>query len=353
METMTMGRGSGETAARARREELCREARRLFAKQGYPATAIDQVARGGGVSVGSVYNLVGGKEALYAAVAETIGHELVAYLQEEVLPLGDGEHALTKLIHYRLQNRREHHLFLVLFSDECGMGVYPGAEQLPASLPALYQDYLTVLGRFLAGHAAGEPPALHLALGFEGILHALGACPAELSPGEALTERTRHAAAIVARLLNGGGEAAVGHPDTSADERPVYLSRFDYDRLRELLNVAREFSEESEYPYLDRLTRTLDAGRIVDPRVVPPDVITMNSRFRVADVSMGTETACTLVFPADADGLSRISVLAPLGAAVLGTRPGDTVDVHIDDAVRRFTILELLYQPESAGDYHL
>jgi regulator of nucleoside diphosphate kinase len=62
----------------------------------------------------------------------------------------------------------------------------------------------------------------------------------------------------------------------------------------------------------------------------------------------------TLVFPAEADyERGRLSVLAPIGMALLGYRAGETVEWKVPSGVRRLKIEQVLYQPEAAGDYHL
>jgi regulator of nucleoside diphosphate kinase len=62
----------------------------------------------------------------------------------------------------------------------------------------------------------------------------------------------------------------------------------------------------------------------------------------------------TLVFPEDADiDQNRISVLAPIGTAMLGYSVGDTIEWPVPEGLRRIQVKEILYQPEAAGDYHL
>jgi regulator of nucleoside diphosphate kinase len=80
----------------------------------------------------------------------------------------------------------------------------------------------------------------------------------------------------------------------------------------------------------------------------------MNSRLSVRDLDSGKVSTFTLVFPSDADvEQDKISVLAPLGTAVLGYRLGDTFEWKMPGRVRRLNLEQVLYQPEAAGDYHL
>ena len=84
------------------------------------------------------------------------------------------------------------------------------------------------------------------------------------------------------------------------------------------------------------------------------DVVTMNSRVRLQDEASGQTLECNLVFPGEADAsANRISIVAPLGTAILGYRVGDTVTWPLPGGDRQYKIVEIAYQPEAAGDYHL
>ena len=87
---------------------------------------------------------------------------------------------------------------------------------------------------------------------------------------------------------------------------------------------------------------------------MPHDVVTMNSRVQLVDLDTGEAMTYTLVFPDDADlRQGKISVLAPIGTAMLGYRVGDTFEWRVPAGLRRLKIEAILYQPEAAGDYHL
>lgn len=80
----------------------------------------------------------------------------------------------------------------------------------------------------------------------------------------------------------------------------------------------------------------------------------MNSTVHLVDLDTQEEMVYTLVFPDQADlALEKISVLAPIGTAMLGYGVGDTFAWQVPDGVRRLLIKDVLYQPEAAGDYHL
>ena len=106
--------------------------------------------------------------------------------------------------------------------------------------------------------------------------------------------------------------------------------------------------------YLDDLRTELDRAVVVEPERIPPDVITMNSTVSLVDVDSAEEEEFTLVFPKDADADSgRISVMAPLGTAMLGYRVGDVFEWDVPMGRKRWRVAKVIYQPEAAGDYHL
>ena len=137
------------------------------------------------------------------------------------------------------------------------------------------------------------------------------------------------------------------------EERTIYITEYDLKRLREFIVEAKQVERRGN-EYLDSLDVELSRGKVVAPTEVPPDVVTMNSRVRLVDLDTHEEMVYTLVFPQEADiTQSKISVLAPVGTAMLGYRVGDTFTWHVPDGVRRLQVKQVLYQPEASGDYHL
>ena len=137
------------------------------------------------------------------------------------------------------------------------------------------------------------------------------------------------------------------------EARTIYITEFDMKRLRALIEDAKRLDRRGN-EYLESLEAELDRGIRVAPAEVPPDVVTMNSRVRLVDLDTNEEMVYTLVFPNDADmAKSKISVLAPIGTAMLGYRVGDTFEWHVPDGIRRLRVKQVLYQPEAAGDYNL
>ena len=137
------------------------------------------------------------------------------------------------------------------------------------------------------------------------------------------------------------------------EERIIYITEYDLKRLRELVEEAKRANHRGN-PYLESLDAELSRGKVVAPTEVPPDVVTMNSQVRLMDLDTREEMVYTLVFPQEADiARSKISILAPIGTAMLGYRVGDTFAWQVPDGVRRLQVKQVLYQPEASGDYDL
>ena len=137
------------------------------------------------------------------------------------------------------------------------------------------------------------------------------------------------------------------------EQRTIYVTEHDMKRLRDLIDKAKELDRRGNQ-YLESLEGELSRGVLVAPADIPPNVVTMNSRVRLLDLDTQEEMVYTLVFPSEADlAESRISVLAPIGTAMLGYRVGDTFAWKVPDGTRRLQVVEVLYQPEASGDYHL
>ncbi|MBN1979428.1 MAG: nucleoside diphosphate kinase regulator [Anaerolineae bacterium] len=135
--------------------------------------------------------------------------------------------------------------------------------------------------------------------------------------------------------------------------RTIYITQYDMVRLKSLINEAKHL-DRRENEYLESLEAELGRCQLVTPTEVPPDVVTMNSKVCLVDLDTQEEMIYTLVFPQDADiTQSKISVLAPIGTAMLGYRVGDVFTWRVPDGVRRLKVEQVLYQPEASGDYHL
>lgn len=133
--------------------------------------------------------------------------------------------------------------------------------------------------------------------------------------------------------------------------RQIFITSFDKKRLDGLIEGARDFGWQKRDD-LQELVAELKRAKIVDPKDVPADVVTMNSKVLLHYVNSAEEENYKLVFPNEADfNQGLISVLAPIGTAILGYREGDTVEWNAPSGKRQIRIDKIVYQPESAGHY--
>jgi regulator of nucleoside diphosphate kinase len=120
-------------------------------------------------------------------------------------------------------------------------------------------------------------------------------------------------------------------------ETPIYFSERDYERLRGL--VDGRIDQTSLRHSLSELERELDRAEVVPEAALPTDVVAMHSTVRLVDLDTDAEHVYTVVYPHEADvDRGRISVLAPVGTAVLGYRAGDVVEWEVPGGRRRFRI---------------
>jgi regulator of nucleoside diphosphate kinase len=133
------------------------------------------------------------------------------------------------------------------------------------------------------------------------------------------------------------------------DQRPIVVTRTDLARLRRLIETARQRRRWEEV-HLLALAEELEEAEVVEPEGIPPDVVTMRSRVRVRDMVSGDLATYTLCYPVEANlNAGRLSVLAPIGTALLGYREGDVVEWPVPGGVRVLRIEKLLHQPEAAA----
>ena len=93
---------------------------------------------------------------------------------------------------------------------------------------------------------------------------------------------------------------------------------------------------------------------MVAPERIPPDVITMNSTVSLVDLTATEDVEFTLVFPKESDAdAGKISVMAPLGTAMLGYRVGDIFEWDVPMGRKRWRVARVIYQPEAAGHFYL
>ena len=130
--------------------------------------------------------------------------------------------------------------------------------------------------------------------------------------------------------------------------RRIFITNDDMARLKDLVRWGRLVSRR-DHAHLEELEDELDRAEVVAAEDVSPDVVTMHSTVRVRDLDSGRSVVYTLVFPGEADiDRQRISVLAPIGTALIGYRVGDLIEWATPGRTRRLRIEDVLFQPEAA-----
>lgn len=130
---------------------------------------------------------------------------------------------------------------------------------------------------------------------------------------------------------------------------PITISSLDAERLENLLATLPPSGAFNQQALLDELAR----ANIVEPQDMPPGVVTMNSTVRFEIIAPHEQFCLTLAYPKDMDQVQNgISILTPIGSALLGLSIGDSIDwPRPDGQLLRVRLLEVLYQPEREGAF--
>jgi regulator of nucleoside diphosphate kinase len=133
----------------------------------------------------------------------------------------------------------------------------------------------------------------------------------------------------------------------------IWTTAADMARLRACIEELGSRVDRRDRPHLDELEQELDRAKIIkNPKKTPTDVITMRSVVALENLRTGGALSCALVYPEEGQAeANQISVLAPLGTAMLGQRLGRTFKVRLPKGTAEFRVLAIEHQPEAAGDF--
>lgn len=135
-------------------------------------------------------------------------------------------------------------------------------------------------------------------------------------------------------------------------ENEPCITKQDRDRLKACISKASARSRDGAH--LKALSGLLARLKVVEQKAIGGDIVTMNSRVKIMDIDTKETLSVTLVYPEDADmELGRMSVLSPIGTAILGYRRGEVIEWAGPRRLRRILIKEIDYQPEADGNYAL
>lgn len=122
--------------------------------------------------------------------------------------------------------------------------------------------------------------------------------------------------------------------------RYLFITDHDAEQLEHLIKIGSTMDSA----HLEVLEEELSYANIVSPNKIPPDIITMNSTVRVKDMDSGEEKTFTIVFPNRVGMVDNaISVLAPIGTALLGYKEGDLIEWEVPVGIKRLKVLEIIY----------
>lgn len=128
-------------------------------------------------------------------------------------------------------------------------------------------------------------------------------------------------------------------------DHDILITDVDLERLRPVI-------DQHDSPASDSLDAELRRATIVSQRDIPADVVTMNSEVVYEDCATSTQRQVRVVYPKDADASAgKISVLAPIGSALLGLRVGQSIEWQVPTGKKRLRVVAVKYQPEAAGRY--
>lgn len=135
------------------------------------------------------------------------------------------------------------------------------------------------------------------------------------------------------------------------DMNPISLTDKDYLQLNRLVQEQHQASRPYE---VDALGKELKRACIISSREIPPDVITMNSIVQIRESPSTAALKMSIVYPHEANlQKQKVSVLAPLGTAIIGCRVGDEVRWKLMNETHCYKVEKIIYQPEAAGDLDL
>ncbi len=133
----------------------------------------------------------------------------------------------------------------------------------------------------------------------------------------------------------------------------LHITNLDYQRLSTLIGSIRKTMKDDLHN-IEALEGEIHRAKRVEPRKIAPDYVTMNSEVEVIDSTNGRVMKFKLVYPQEANfPAGRLSVLSPLGSALIGYREGDEVEFRVPAGTKKVRIGKILYQPEAKGEYAL
>lgn len=132
----------------------------------------------------------------------------------------------------------------------------------------------------------------------------------------------------------------------------IVITENDYQRLMGIIRLTSV--KHTEQDLADKLLKSLNDAKMLKQEDIASNVITMNSRVKLKDLTSKREAEITITYPQDAEPRERrVSILSEIGLALLGRKENELVSWRIPNGLGRFEISKITYQPEAVGDYYL
>ena len=135
--------------------------------------------------------------------------------------------------------------------------------------------------------------------------------------------------------------------------KEIIMNSLDTTRIRERIRQVKAGNAYSAND-IERLIYELNRAKIMEPKQIPGDVITMHSIVKVKYIDNHKDFTLQLVYPEEANiKENKISIFAPIGIALLGYKKGDIISWRTPGGNVKIKIEDIIYQPEAAGDFQL
>ncbi|HMZ46109.1 MAG TPA: nucleoside diphosphate kinase regulator [Chitinophagaceae bacterium] len=133
----------------------------------------------------------------------------------------------------------------------------------------------------------------------------------------------------------------------------IILSKLDYTRISESIKHAKQLGKIAATEASKLLTE-LSNAKVVESQDIPADVVTMNSIIKISFLSSDKVVQFQLVYPDNANiKENKISIFSPIATALIGYKVGDEIEWVVPSGLTKIKIIEIIYQPEAAGDFDL
>ncbi|MBL7926509.1 MAG: nucleoside diphosphate kinase regulator [Bacteroidia bacterium] len=133
----------------------------------------------------------------------------------------------------------------------------------------------------------------------------------------------------------------------------LIVNRLDYARIKKCIKDAKQFKSITATEAA-KLVNELDSAKIVEPKAIPADVVTMNSIVKLSFLNTNKKIQFQIVYPDKAEiKENKISIFSPIATALIGYKVNDEIEWIVPAGLTKIKIDKIIYQPEAAGDYDI